>query len=137
MLSACHAPALPSPPSAQARKGARLFDNYIVFNLFPPGPQPFRAWVLGQTENAGAWNAPGLPELEGGVDTDTRLAGAGGVFRSTPLQNDHPQITTVSTDYDDGLMFRASWLNPIYGGSPTVMPPSINIPVIIYLGRPK
>ncbi|MCD7985082.1 MAG: tail fiber protein [Desulfovibrio sp.] len=101
------------------------------------GGQFFRNWALGGVENAGAWNAPGLPELEGGVDTDTRLAGAAGVFRSTPLQNDHPQITTVSTDYDDGLMFRASWLNPIYGASPTVMPPSINIPVIIYLGRPK
>ena len=101
------------------------------------GGQFFRNWVLGGDGSAGAWNAPGLPELEGGVDTDTRLAGAAGVFRSRALQNDQPQITTVSTDYDDGLMFKASWLNPIYGASPTVMPPSINIPVIIYLGRPR
>lgn len=33
--------------------------------------------------------------------------------------------------------FNASKSNGIYGASNIVMPPSINIPIILYLGRPK
>ena len=36
---------------------------------------------------------------------------------------------------DVRLSFDASWSNPIYGASPTVMPASVNLPIILYLGN--
>ena len=34
-----------------------------------------------------------------------------------------------------GIQFDASRANAIYGASPTVMPPSVNLPISIYLGN--
>lgn len=101
------------------------------------GGQFFRAWALGQGQEAGGYNAPGLPEIAGafrqlsysgftasgsfydaGNGTTTNIGGAGGYI-----------LTTFG--------FKASRSNATYGTSATVMPSSINIPVILYLGRPK
>ena len=45
---------------------------------------------------------------------------------------------TQNAVWDDqtwNLLFRASKSNPRYGASDTVMPASVNVPVMLYLGR--
>lgn len=42
-------------------------------------------------------------------------------------------MSEISPDYKVDL--RASSANPIYGASQTVMPPSVNLPIALYLGN--
>ena len=98
------------------------------------GGQFFCAWALGQSADAGAWNAPGLPNVTGsfgginftGYPTGAFTGGIATGFASTAQMNAERQIVTLD----------ASRVSPVYGASATVMPPSVNIPVIFYLGRP-
>ena len=98
------------------------------------GGQFFCAWALGQSADAGAWNAPGLPNVTGsfggvnftGYPTGAFTGGTATAFASTAQMNAERQIVTLD----------ASRVSPVYGASATVMPPSVNIPVIFYLGRP-
>lgn len=107
------------------------------------GGQFFRAWALGADGMAGGYNAPGLPEINGRasfgqlgtkIGALSHASGAlsvGGEFDVrywSPLQN--------GAMYSD-LIFTASQSNSFYGASSTVMPPSVDIPVILYLGRPR
>ncbi len=97
----------------------------------------FRNWTLGGGGSAGGYNAPGLPEIEGafrqlsysgftasgsfydaGNGTTTNIGGAGSYI-----------LTTFG--------FKASRSNGTYGASATVMPSSVDIPIILYLGRPR
>lgn len=106
------------------------------------GGQFFRNWVLRAGGTAGGYNAPGLPEINGRasfgqlgtkIGALSHASGAlsvGGEFDVrywSPLKN--------GAMYSD-LIFTASQSNSFYGASSTVMPPSVNIPVIIYLGIP-
>ncbi|WP_288956935.1 hypothetical protein [uncultured Desulfovibrio sp.] len=101
------------------------------------GGQFFRAWVLGGDGSAGGYNAPGLPNVQGYALIHTvKGAGAGGALSFGNFEIN--QLHTGGADWGGvWLNIDASHSNVIYGASPTVMPPSINIPVIIYLGRPK
>ena len=136
-----HAPASAPCPSAQFRKGAALFDNHIVFNPFRLSLRPFRNWVLGVSESAGTYNAPGLPELTGEYASQE---GCNAVFTAKELSGVFTKGTQRSgpvPGYTSGsyaawkLKFLASGANGLYGASATVMPPSIDMPVIFYLGR--
>lgn len=64
-VSVCQAPASPSAPSAQARKGAPLFENSIGLNGFSAGLRPFRNWALGVDGTAGAWGRDEIRNAEG------------------------------------------------------------------------
>ena len=112
--------------------------------VFSPlhGGQFFRAWVLGQGQEAGGYNAPGLPELTGEYVSQAGCGaifngGLSGVFaKGTQLSGPVPAYASGSyTTWR--LKFLASGANRLYGASPTVMPPSVDIPVILYLGRPR
>lgn len=106
------------------------------------GGQFFRAWALGAEQAAGGYNAPGLPELTGEYVSQ---AGCGAIFngelsgvfaKGTQLSGPVPAYASGSyTTWR--LKFLASSANRLYGASNIVMPPSINIPIILYLGRPK
>ena len=101
------------------------------------GGQFFRNWVLGQSENAGGYNAPGLPEIAG---TFRQLSYSG--FTTSGCFYNANNGTTTNIGGAGGYTlttfgFKASRSNATYGTSATVMPSSINIPVILYLGRPK
>ena len=136
------APAARSCPSTQFRKRARLFENSIGLNGFFAGLRPFRNWVLGADGMAGGYNAPGLPELTGEYVSQ---AGCGAIFngelsgvfaKGTQLSGPVPAYASGSyTTWR--LKFLASSANRLYGASTTIMPPSVDIPVILYLGRPK
>ncbi len=105
--------------------------------LYAPqlGDQFFRAWT-GAGES-GRCNAPGLPELLGGFSAYTFDAGM--PWQAiTSVDSGMNALTTGSsggTRYN-AFTFRASLSNTIYGASSTVMPPSVNLPVILYLGNP-
>lgn len=99
---------------------------------FSKSGAPFRAWVLGASGTAGGYNAPGLPEIFGTTGYDAQ-SGYSGAFYSGA--STYGQAGTGGTRQN--LSFKASLCNPSYGASDTVMPSSVNIPVILYLGRPK
>lgn len=109
-------------------------DSSIPTGLYTPAlsGQFFRNWVLGE-DFAGEYNAPGLPGITGSAGT--LLGDADGAFfRQTlyPPERDYPHGVTLC--FSVGM--DASRCSPIYGRETTVMPPSINQPSILYLGRP-
>ena len=104
------------------------------------GGQFFRAWVLGADGTAGGYNAPGLPNITGKISArSSDLPQAGAFFLSTNSEGMRCG-TFVSSDYNTAISvptLDASRSSAIYGASATVMPPSVDIPVILYLGRPR
>ena len=99
--------------------------------------QFFRAWGQG-AGNAGGYNAPGLPEIEGAWSgwNIMSIAGGGpsGAFQANWAPNGVVAVETKVAGVWDSLDIDASRSNPLYGSSTTVMPASVNLPVILYLG---
>lgn len=151
---ALHLPDSPAPsvhPRKRAGQGknpflfAMLFEKNIeifsdpnpsvlcVFSICLP---PFRAWTGGST--AGATNPAGLPAVTGeaswtrGAGGEPATTNSAGAFRVTLAGS--TTTNAVSGAGDVRLDFDASWSNPIYGASPTVMPASVDLPVCLYLG---
>ena len=102
------------------------------------GEQFFRAWTGGGDGLAGTYNAPGLPEIEGHFDGcdllgDSRADWSGAFIRDGTLYG-NVTVTVSGVGIELPTTFSARASNPIYGSSATVMPASINLPVILYLG---
>ena len=113
------------------------------------GGQFFRAWVLGADGMAGSHNKPGLPNIRGqatAVGNEDGFISPGGNVAAGLVngaiikgsQCTHGSAMS-SSNYGKGyaLGIDASKSNDVYGAASTVMPPSINVPVIIYLGSPR
>ena len=125
-----------------AAKGCRsknvsmFFSNSIANRKgFLPCLSPFRGWT-GAGE-AGKYNAPGLPELTGGFSA--YCFNDGDPWHAMTSTNSGQNALTVGSSNGTrytAFTFRASLSNTIYGASSTVMPPSVNLPVCIYLGIP-
>jgi len=98
------------------------------------GEQFFRAWT-GAGES-GKYNAPGLPDIIGKYgQIFARPEVAEGPFAGSDIIAENLQGGTDSAiDYLVTVRFRASAANPTYGASATVMPSSINLPIILYMG---
>lgn len=108
-------------------------------------PPPFRAWT--GRGNAGGYNAPGLPNIQGVSGGDncltTHVLSIGSVWTG-PLRVGY-NLESAGEVYErranpyeglyGGMQFDASRANAIYGASQTVMPASINLSVILYLGN--
>lgn len=115
-------------------------------DLWYPRPR-FRAWT-GGGGSAGGYNAPGLPNIQGVSSGDncltTHVLSIGPVWTG-PLRVGY-NLESAGEVYErranpyeglyGGMQFDASRANAIYGASPTVMPPSVNVPCITYLGLP-
>ena len=107
--------------------------------VFSPlhGGQFFRNWVLGADGTAGDYNAPGLPEIEGAF----RQLSYSGFTASGSFYNAGNGTTTNIGGGGSYILttfgFKASRSNGTYGASATVMPSSVDIPIILYLGRPR
>ena len=120
-----------------------FFSNSIANKKgFLPRPARFRGWAQG-TGNAGGYNAPGLPNVVGewsNFNTPIMSIPASlpsGAIRLSNSANVNSVLTIGGTGYVwDGMSLEASRSNFIYGGSDTVMPASVNLPVILYLGIP-
>ena len=133
-----------------------FFSNSIANKKgFLPRPARFRGWSGAAGREAGAWQGDAIRDISGTIGSITRFSSgavddgickkhSGGTnFFVTPVSTgaslyDAGSTTTnaVSGAGDVRLDFDASWSNPIYGASPTVMPASVNLPVILYLGIP-
>lgn len=120
----------------------RKHPNGLGLYLPSCGEQFFRGWAQG-TGNAGGYNAPGLPNVVGEwsnfnvpiISVPAPLPS--GAIRLLNSANGNSTLTTGGTGYVwDGISLEASRSNFIYGGSDTVMPASVNLPVILYLGIP-
>ena len=99
--------------------------------------QFFRGWT-GGAGNAGGYNAPGLPEIEGHIDGCDILGDSISDWRGAFIRDGLLYGNIVGSPSGMGIelptTFSAMASNPIYGSSATVMPASINLPVILYLG---
>ena len=134
-----------------AAKGCRsknvsmFFSNSIANRKgFLPCLSPFRAWT--GVGNAGGYNAPGLPNIQGVSSGDncltTHVLSIGPVWTG-PLRVGY-NLESAGEVYErranpyeglyGGMQFDASRANAIYGASQTVMPASVDLPVITYLG---
>ena len=152
--SCCQLPASRPAPDVQARKSAGRGKNPFLFAMLfeknieifsDPNPSvlcvfsiclpPFRAWT-GASE-AGKHNAPGLPDITGhflGADYNAdSWESFTGAFRDAGW-TDTGVVASGTQKIERAIDFRASFSNPIYGTSATVMPLSVNVPCIIYLG---
>ena len=96
--------------------------------------------MLGAGE-AGGYNAPGLPNITGRASNQSDmgyglygLKYADGAFFCIKSKAHTP---TGGNAASMSLGLDASLASPVYGNSTTVMPPSVNMPVVFYLGRPK
>ena len=140
MASSPQAPASLPTPCPQFRKNLWPLHNYRPELDFWRCQQSFRNWTPKENKNAGTWNAPGLPNLTGGISN----IASGGEASSVSNSNSALYVSTRGTNNKNpgsayGHTFQAqldaSRYNTIYGNSDTVMPPSINQPAILYLGR--
>ena len=99
--------------------------------------QFFRAWVQG-IGKAGGYNTPGVPNILGSWSgwniMSIAQGGANGVFQAHWEPNGTVALETKTAGVWDNLIIDASNSNPVYGSSQTVMPASIDVPCIIYLG---
>ena len=112
----------------------RKHPNGLGLYLPSSGDQFFRAWT-GAGES-GKYNAPGLPDIIGKYgQIFARPEVAEGPFAGSDIIAENLQGGTDSAiDYLVTVRFRASAANPTYGASATVMPSSINLPIILYMG---
>ena len=120
-------------------------DSSIPTGLYTPAlsGQFFRTWTLG-AEDAGATNQPGLPEISGTfavrgtMINDNSVIDTTGAFFYTNTSHDErfASFQVSSNLSSQGCTFNAARNNTIYWASPTVMPASVNLPAILYLGRP-
>ena len=110
---------------------------------------PFRNWALGADGMAGSHNKPGLPNITGqatAVGNEDGFISPGGNVAAGLVngaiikgsQCTHGSSMS-SSNYGKGyaLGIDASKSNDVYGAASTVMPPSVNVPMILYLGRPR
>ena len=153
--SLCQLPASRSPPPVQARKSAGRGKNPFLFTmLFEKNIEIFSdptrgVWCAfatapplwgggGGGRPAGATTPGGLPAVTGeaswtrGAGGEPATTNSAGAFRVTLAGS--TTTNAVSGAGDVRLDFDASWSNPIYGASPTVMPASVDLPVCLYLG---
>lgn len=123
-----------SPSDIASNRGKFRPDKATPTGLYLPsdGGKFYRSWnssMLVDSVNAGTYNSAGLPNITGDV-TGIEM-NANGAFA---IVNDNVQYAGGDT-IGATAIFDASRSNPIYGNSTTVMPESINIPVIVYLGK--
>ena len=154
-VSVCQLPTFSDVTPVQARKGGRqmekthnteglgsenismFFSNSIANKKgFLPRPARVRGWT--GAGSAGGYNAPGLPEIEGTWSGWNIMSIAGGenagAFQSHWEAAGSIASATKEAGVWDRLLIKASRSNPLYGSSTTVMPASVNLPVILYLG---
>ena len=138
------APATKLSSGVQFRKDCWLPQKPNSSRWLRKGQRFFRNWVLG-TEAAGATNQPGLPEISGSfavrgtMINDNSVLETTGAFLYTNTSYDErfASFQVSSNLSSQGCTFNAARNNRIYGASPTVMPASVNLPAILYLGRPS
>ena len=86
-----------------------------------------RAWCQGNS--TGQSNKAGLPEITGRI---IAIGNPSGAF--SKISNTNGFTGGTSSKFTE-MHFNASLANNIYGSSSTVMPDSVNMSCVIYLGK--
>ena len=111
-----------------------FFSNSIANKKgFLPRPARFRAC---SDDTTGTTNIPGLPNIYGGIsDLATWPQWANGPFSFT-TSGYYVEAAPAEGHYCQSAMivFDGHAANDIYGASQTVMPSSINLPIVLYMG---
>ena len=128
-----HVPAFFPLASAQFRKNLWPLRNHRLELGFWGCRKSFRNWAQGDG-NAGLANQAGLPAITATLQQhDGGFQKASGAISLSGRQ----QRTNSVQDWNCNVAtFDASLCSSIYGRANTVMPASVNQPVILYLGRP-
>ena len=128
-------------PVTQARKTLKVLEMKCHSSNLLSSPESLRGCTDGS--NTGATNKPGVPNLTGTITSTTpyvsyfvTVAGSDGVFDWTTASRINLVANTSGgrSQSLDELSFDASNSSSLYGASSTVMPASVNQPLIIYLG---
>ena len=120
-------------PGAQFRKDLRHPQKPNSSRWLRRSQRFFRNWAQGDG-NAGLANQAGLPAITATLQQhDGGFQKASGAISLSGRQ----QRTNSVQDWNCNVAtFDASLCSSIYGRANTVMPASVNQPVILYLGRP-
>ena len=123
-----------------AAKGCRsknvsmFFSNSIANRKgFLPCLSPFRAWTGIGT--AGAHHDAGLPDVAGAFYSVHSANGSQYTSGAFTQSQGGAYFAGGNSHAEFGITFRASNSNKTYGASPTVMPTSVDLPVMMYLGN--
>ena len=127
-----------TPTGCLSEKLSMFFSNSIANKKgFLPRPARFRGWT-GSGGTPGAHHDAGLPNITGFLETATTTGQerATGCFVQRVVTQGAYLSATVSqmAVYPMDITLTAQAANAIYGRSDTVMPASVNLPVIMYLG---
>lgn len=128
-------PASASPTSPQFRKDLRHPQKPNSSRWLRRSQRFFRNWGPEGDNEAGQFNTAGLPNIMGDVYANSGSWTFSGAFFTTSGTGKAVGVSSSDISVKNKFSIDASKSNPIYGGSHTVMPPSINQPVILYLGR--
>lgn len=129
-----HAPAVPSAPSTQARKGRRPAKKPFNPMEFSKSRARFRNWVLGQEQAAGAWGRDEIRNIVGSIAPWSAENNASGAFSVGDTRTSRPNGTGTLGSGNTLYNFNASL---IVSTGPQNVPQHVWQPVILYLGRPK
>lgn len=133
-----HAPAVPSAPSTQARKRARLFENSIGLNGFFAGLRPFRAWTLGTGREAGSSQLDALQQMTGSVKASRLWYGGDEVELSGVFSSVSHEVGNAGPGGGNqphmGFLFDPS---RVVRTAAETRPMNVSQPIITYLGRPR
>ena len=117
-------------------------DSSIPTGLYTPAlsGQFFRNWGYGQIEKPGGINEAGIPNILAinGQEQYSENDAYGAFFVKKNTSAFHHVANGDGQNAEPSHyigMFDASNCSSVYGSSTTVMPPSINQPVCLYLGR--
>lgn len=97
------------------------------------GGQFFRAWVLGQSEGAGAWGRDEIRNIVGSLAPWSAEYNASGVFSGGDTRTSRPNGTGTLGSGNTLYTFNASDVVPT---GPQNVPQHVWQPIILYLGRP-
>ena len=110
-------------------------DSANPTGLFVPRLNGLFARYCSRQGEAGAYNEPGVPDITGGVHTGGGSNdGFTGAFYGQDISlitGQHPSSAAINSS---NFFFAASRASHVYGASDTVMPPSVDLPVALYLG---
>ena len=88
------------------------------------------------SEGAGRYNMPGIPDITGYVRAaQGPFYEFSGAFRGGYVNRVNQPASAVPGDKYEDFHFAASRISAVYGASTTVMPPSVEALIALYLGR--
>ena len=133
-----HAPAVPSAPSTQFRKGRRPAKNPFNPMEFSKSRARFRAWTLGTGREAGSSQLDALQQMTGSVKASRLWYGGDEVELSGVFSSVSHEVGNAGPGGGNqphmGFLFDPS---RVVRTAAETRPMNVSQPIITYLGRPR